>query len=107
MKSFLLKALISFTIFFTLGVANVNAEDSKIDEVFENTTTQEEQIKETKTLEEKKTEEQPTNEVIKTIGATNEKKTNNILIILSSGCLLLISGVLVKEIFKNKKSTNN
>ena len=105
MKSFLLKALISFTIFFTLGVANVNAEDSKIDEVFENTTTQEEQIKETEIIE-KKTEEQPTDEVIKTIGATNEKKTNNILIILSSGCLLLISGVLVKEIFKNQKSTN-
>ena len=102
MKSFLLKTLITFTMVFTIGIVNVHAEEKMLDEAFENTATYVEQIEENDIIEEKKIEEQPTNEVIETIGASKENKTSNILIILSSGCLLLISSVLVKEIFKKK-----
>ena len=73
------------------------------DEIFENTITHEEQaIEENEIINEKKIEEEPSDEYIETIGAYKESsKTNYLLITLSSCCILLITGLFVREKLKN------
>ena len=100
----LIKTILTFTMIFTTGIVNVHAED----ETLENTT----KYEETKKIEEQPTneyvetigpkEEQPTDEYVETIGSSKkEEKSNYLLIGLSSGCILLIIGALIKEKVKN------